>query len=37
VIATYWINFYNIRHDDHSNGNKLGLGVYQVMPWYRPF
>lgn len=37
VIATYWINFYNIRHEDHSNGNKLGLGVYQVMALVAPF
>ena len=38
VIATYWINFYNIRGDDHnSNDNNLGLGVYQVMALVSPF
>ncbi|MFO1428945.1 MAG: TetR/AcrR family transcriptional regulator [Candidatus Competibacteraceae bacterium] len=38
VVATYWINFYNIRHDDHnSNDNNLGQGVYQVMALVVPF
>ena len=38
VIATYWINFYNIRSDDrNSNDNNLGLGVYQVMALVSPF
>ena len=38
VIATYWINFHNIRGDDrNSNDNNLGLGVYQVMALVSPF
>ena len=38
VIATYWINFYNIRSDDrNSSDNNLGLGVYQVMALVSPF
>ncbi|HJW28129.1 MAG TPA: TetR/AcrR family transcriptional regulator [Saprospiraceae bacterium] len=38
VVATYWINFYNIRHDNqNSNDNNLGQGVYQVMALVAPF
>ena len=38
VIATYWINFHNIRGDDrNSNDNNLGRGVYQVMALVSPF
>jgi AcrR family transcriptional regulator len=38
VVATYWINFYNIRYDDqNSNDNNLGQGVYQVMALVAPF
>ena len=38
VVGTYWINFYNIRHDNqNSNDNNLGQGVYQVMALVAPF
>lgn len=40
VVATYWVNFFNIRHDhsgsNHSDNN-LGHGVYQVMALVLPF
>jgi AcrR family transcriptional regulator len=38
VIATYWINFYNIRTDHRgSDEDNLGHGVYQVMALVSPF
>ncbi len=38
VVATYWINFHNIRSDNRdANENTLGHGVYQVMALVSPF
>ncbi len=38
VVATYWINFHNIRNDNRNvDGNNLGHGVYQVMALVSPF
>ena len=38
VVATYWLNFYNIRYDNRNpDGSNLGRGVYQVMALVFPF
>ncbi len=38
VVATYWLNFQNIRGKNRDNNeNHLGYGVYQVMALVSPF
>ena len=38
VVATYWINFENIRNErQRVNGDHLGHGVYQVLALVSPF
>jgi AcrR family transcriptional regulator len=38
VVATYWLNFQNIRGKNSNNDeNHLGYGVYQVMALVSPF
>ncbi len=36
TVATYWLNFQSIRHQDDEQ-TQLGLGVYQVMALVTPF